>query len=235
MTCRKSWRKRSSRWFGSSALREWVYTSVTQDPLDLPEIILGQLGNRVQHALRAFTPRDQKNVKAAAETFRANPKLECSQSDHPAGSGRGAGVRAGRKGISHYRGAGFDPSPPQPAQPSNSGGTFERSSGDRPSTAIMKRPWTGNLLLKSSRPGPKREKWKRRRPFPLNVEPLPSDLRWKISWEPWPRVRPMPSAARLGGKSSGGSSAPCLGAAGSVKRREVGYLLIPRVNLLFAK
>jgi hypothetical protein len=49
---------------------------VTQSPLDLPETILGQLGNRVQHALRAFTPKDQKTVKAAAETFRANPKLD---------------------------------------------------------------------------------------------------------------------------------------------------------------
>jgi DNA helicase HerA-like ATPase len=48
---------------------------VTQNPLDIPETVLGQLGNRVQHALRAFTPKDQKNVKAAAETFRANPKL----------------------------------------------------------------------------------------------------------------------------------------------------------------
>lgn len=45
---------------------------VTQNPLDLPESVLGQLGNRVQHALRAFTPRDQKAVKTAAETFRAN-------------------------------------------------------------------------------------------------------------------------------------------------------------------
>ncbi|WP_107879679.1 helicase HerA-like domain-containing protein [Neisseria animaloris] len=48
---------------------------VTQNPLDLPDTILGQLGNRVQHALRAFTPRDQKAVKAAAETFRTNPKV----------------------------------------------------------------------------------------------------------------------------------------------------------------
>jgi uncharacterized protein len=48
---------------------------ITQNPLDVPESVLGQLGNRVQHALRAFTPRDQKNVKAAADTFRANPKL----------------------------------------------------------------------------------------------------------------------------------------------------------------
>ncbi len=49
---------------------------VTQNPLDLPDTVLGQLGNRVQHALRAFTPRDQKAVKAAAETFRVNPKLD---------------------------------------------------------------------------------------------------------------------------------------------------------------
>ena len=49
---------------------------VSQNPLDIPEKVLGQLGNRVQHALRAFTPRDQKAVKAAAETFRANPKLD---------------------------------------------------------------------------------------------------------------------------------------------------------------
>jgi uncharacterized protein len=49
---------------------------VSQNPLDIPDVVLGQLGNRVQHALRAFTPRDQKAVKAAAETFRQNPKLE---------------------------------------------------------------------------------------------------------------------------------------------------------------
>jgi len=49
---------------------------VTQNPLDIPDTVLGQLGNRVQHALRAFTPRDQKAVKAAATTLRANPKLD---------------------------------------------------------------------------------------------------------------------------------------------------------------
>jgi len=49
---------------------------VTQTPLDIPDAVLGQLGNRVQHALRAFTPRDQKAVKAAAQTFRDNPKLD---------------------------------------------------------------------------------------------------------------------------------------------------------------
>ena len=49
---------------------------VTQNPLDVPDKVLGQLGNRVQHALRAFTPRDQKAVQAAAETMRANPKFD---------------------------------------------------------------------------------------------------------------------------------------------------------------
>lgn len=49
---------------------------VSQNPLDIPDEVLGQLGNRVQHALRAFTPRDQKAVKAAAQTFRPNPKLD---------------------------------------------------------------------------------------------------------------------------------------------------------------
>ena len=49
---------------------------VTQNPLDVPDAVLGQLGNRVQHALRAFTPRDQKAVKTAATTLRANPDLD---------------------------------------------------------------------------------------------------------------------------------------------------------------
>ena len=49
---------------------------VTQNPLDIPDAVLGQLGNRVQHALRAFTPRDQKAVKSAASTMRANPGLD---------------------------------------------------------------------------------------------------------------------------------------------------------------
>ncbi len=49
---------------------------VSQNPLDLPDVVLGQLGNRIQHALRAFTPRDQKAVRAAADTFRSNPKID---------------------------------------------------------------------------------------------------------------------------------------------------------------
>lgn len=52
---------------------------VTQNPLDLPESVLGQLGNRIQHALRAFTPKDQKAVKTAADTFRANSEFKVDQ------------------------------------------------------------------------------------------------------------------------------------------------------------
>jgi len=60
---------------------------VTQNPLDVPEKILGQLGNRVQHALRAFTPRDQKAVKTAAQTMRANPTFNTEQAIQELGTG----------------------------------------------------------------------------------------------------------------------------------------------------
>jgi hypothetical protein len=52
---------------------------ITQSPTDIPEVILGQLGNRVQHALRAYTPKDQKAVKTAADTFRANPDFKTDE------------------------------------------------------------------------------------------------------------------------------------------------------------
>ena len=60
---------------------------VTQNPIDVPDKVLAQLGNRVQHALRAFTPRDQKAVAAAAQTFRPNPKLDTAQAITQLGKG----------------------------------------------------------------------------------------------------------------------------------------------------
>ena len=60
---------------------------VTQSPTDIPEEILGQLGNRVQHALRAFTPKDQKTVKTAAETFRENPSFKTADAIMELGTG----------------------------------------------------------------------------------------------------------------------------------------------------
>ena len=60
---------------------------VTQNPADVPEDVLGQLGNRVQHALRAFTPKDQKGLKAAAQTYRANPRFDTAEAIKEVGVG----------------------------------------------------------------------------------------------------------------------------------------------------
>ncbi len=72
---------------------------ITQNPLDIPDIVLGQLGNRVQHALRAFTPRDQKAVKSAAETFRANPKLDTTKAILELGVGEALVSMQDEKGV----------------------------------------------------------------------------------------------------------------------------------------
>jgi len=72
---------------------------VTQNPLDVPDAILGQLGNRVQHALRAFTPRDQKAVRAAAQTFRPNPPLDVEQAITELGVGEALVSCLDDKGI----------------------------------------------------------------------------------------------------------------------------------------
>src|SRR5882757_3058517 len=72
---------------------------ITQNPLDLPDSVLGQLGNRVQHALRAFTPRDQKAVRAAAETFRANPKLDVANVIQQLGVGEALVSTLGDGGV----------------------------------------------------------------------------------------------------------------------------------------
>lgn len=72
---------------------------VTQNPLDLPDAVLGQLGNRVQHALRAFTPRDQKAVHAAAETFRTNPKLNVVEAISDLGVGEALVSFLNEKGM----------------------------------------------------------------------------------------------------------------------------------------
>ncbi len=82
---------------------------VTQNPADIPESVLAQLGNRVQHALRAYTPNEQKAVRAAAEAFRRQPRFLHRGGDHPARHRRGAGFRAGGKGHSLDGGADADP------------------------------------------------------------------------------------------------------------------------------
>ncbi|MEQ1767442.1 MAG: helicase HerA-like domain-containing protein, partial [Methylotenera sp.] len=72
---------------------------VSQNPLDIPDVVLGQLGNRVQHALRAFTPRDQKAVKSAADTFRSNPKVNVATAITELGVGEALVSFLDEKGI----------------------------------------------------------------------------------------------------------------------------------------
>jgi hypothetical protein len=72
---------------------------VSQNPLDIPDMVLGQLGNRVQHALRAFTPRDQKAVKSAADTFRSNPKVNVATAITELGVGEALVSFLDEKGI----------------------------------------------------------------------------------------------------------------------------------------
>jgi hypothetical protein len=72
---------------------------VTQNPLDIPDTILGQLGNRIQHALRAYTPREQKALRAAAETFRANPAFNAAEAIKELGVGEALVSTLGGKGI----------------------------------------------------------------------------------------------------------------------------------------
>lgn len=72
---------------------------VTQNPLDVPETVLSQLGNRIQHALRAYTPREQKAVKTAADTFRPNPDFDCFATITQLGTGEALVSTLQEKGI----------------------------------------------------------------------------------------------------------------------------------------
>ena len=72
---------------------------VTQNPMDVPETVLAQLGNRVQHALRAYTPREQRAVKTAAETFRPNPEFDCATTITTLGTGEALVSMLGNKGV----------------------------------------------------------------------------------------------------------------------------------------
>ena len=94
----------------------------SQFPDDVPNEILGQLGNRIQHALRAYTPRDQKAVRTAAETFVANPKLDVAEVISAARRRRGAGVDAPGEGRADAGGAHADLSAALPDGRDHAGG-----------------------------------------------------------------------------------------------------------------
>ena len=102
---------------------------ITQNPLDVPETVLGQLGNRVQHALRAFTPRDQKTVKAAADTFRANPKLNVSKVITELEVGEALVCVLDEKGSPTVVEEGPGLSPPKPSDSPYSGRALQDHSG----------------------------------------------------------------------------------------------------------
>ena len=72
---------------------------ITQNPLDVPETVLAQLGNRVQHALRAYTPREQKAVRTAADTFRPNPDFDCATAITKLGTGEALVSTLEEKGV----------------------------------------------------------------------------------------------------------------------------------------
>ncbi|WP_418737192.1 helicase HerA-like domain-containing protein [Dysosmobacter sp.] len=87
---------------------------VTQSPSDIPDTVLAQLSNRVQHALRAYTPTELKAVRAAARAFRPNPAFQAEDAIMGAGRGRGADLVLGRSGRTRYGGAHEDYLPPEP-------------------------------------------------------------------------------------------------------------------------
>ena len=115
---------------------------VTQNPLDVPDTVLGQLGNRVQHALRAFTPRDQKAVKAAAETMRANPKFDTEKAIQEVGVGEAVVSFLDEKGPPGHGRARLHPAAGEPHRPDHAG----RAQGDHRGVAGRRR------LRKDGRP-----------------------------------------------------------------------------------
>ncbi len=134
---------------------------VTQNPLDVPDDVLGQLGNRVQHALRAFTPRDQKAVKAAGTTFRAEPEYRHRDGDHRAGGGRGAGIDARGEGNPVSRGARVRGAAAQPHRADHDGGAPEDHRcvgaagplrpGPRPGVGVREAEGEGRAVDRSGR------------------------------------------------------------------------------------
>jgi hypothetical protein len=147
---------------------------VTQNPLDIPDSVLAQLGNRVQHALRAFTPRDQKAVKATATTMRAKARAGHRHRHHRAGRGRGAGELLDAKGRPSVTERVYVLPPGSqigPITPEQRQALMARA---RWWPACTKRWWTANRPTKSSRAAfPSAGSWQesalQRRPAPYLV------------------------------------------------------------------
>ena len=154
---------------------------VTQNPLDVPETVLGQLGNRVQHALRAYTPRDQKAVKAAAETMRANPKLDTEKAITELGRRRSAGVVSRRQRAAGSRRARVHPAASRPHRPRNGGGAAAHHGGVGTGRRL-RQGGRSRIRVRASQgtraapPPPPAA-----RPHPAEAGPTPSRIRWAAS------------------------------------------------------
>ena len=191
---------------------------VTQNPLDIPDVVLGQLGNRVQHALRAFTPRDQKAVKAAAETLRANPKLDVSEkviSELAVGEALVSFLdEKGQPGVVERAFICPPKSQIGPIPPATRGRDRPRF---RPLRPLREEPSTANRPTRSSRtaaarpPRPNRPsrpapRAARRSPCPSPKRPgSPSAAAAIPCSRPWARARSGRSAAQIGRPSCAAS------------------------------
>ncbi len=150
---------------------------VTQNPLDVPDKVLGQLGNRIQHALRAFTPRDQKAVAAAATTMRANPYARHRKSHYRARRRRSAGFVSRRKGAAERCRARIHPAAGEPHRADQRSMSGRRSLPRLRSPAFTKKPSIGNRRTKNFAAGSRtRPRRSTRRPT------AESSARSKIRW-----------------------------------------------------
>ena len=121
---------------------------ISQNPLDIPEMVLGQLSNRVQHALRAFTPLDQKAVKSAAQTFRTNPKLDVATAITELDVGEALVSMLDEKGMPGIVQRAFMLPPTSQIGPV-ARPCASRSSMVRPFTGATRRPSTGSRPTKN--------------------------------------------------------------------------------------
>ena len=122
---------------------------VTQNPLDIPETVLGQLGNRVQHALRAFTPRDQKAVKTAADTMRPNPAFNTVEAITELGVGEALVSFLDEKGRPAQVERAFVIAPCSRLGVLSDSRAVGGHSKARPFTGTMKRRWIANQPMKN--------------------------------------------------------------------------------------
>ena len=195
---------------------------VTQNPLDIPDTVLGQLGNRVQHALRAFTPRDQKAVKSAAQTLRANPAFDAEAAITELGVGEALVSCLDEKGRPNVVERAFILPPASRIGPLSA---EERQQAVRDSVLYghyeqaVDRESAYEIL--KGRTAPPAQAPSRRRP-PLPRKPTTAAFSaacWGMCWAaarapaaaratpsspPSPRAPPAPSAPRSAGRSSAG-------------------------------